>query len=210
MQRRLFLTTILAAISTDGGAHAQMRTASAFAVPRDYAIDGYFGRETVPARLYRTRDAIRYEARSGSVAHTVVARLDRDVAWFTLPSLGLAFQTDISGIGLSPRALAGEGFRESFVARETHSGMAMSKLRLTRTAVDPAFDGFAWIGNEGILWRLQGAGEAQGTPGTFDWRFENATLGTLDPALFEAPPGRVVPVAGDALAAMLRRFGLVR
>ena len=210
MQRRLFLTTILAAISTGGGAHAQMRTASAFAVPRDYAIDGYFGRETVPARLYRTRDAIRYEARSGSVAHTVVARLDRDVAWFTLPSLGLAFQTDISGIGLSPRALAGEGFRESFVARETHSGMAMSKLRLTRTAVDPAFDGFAWIGNEGILWRLQGAGEAQGTPGTFDWRFENATLGTLDPALFEAPPGRVVPVAGDALAAMLRRFGLVR
>jgi len=210
MQRRLFLTTILAAISTDGGAHAQMRTASAFAVPRDYAIDGYFGRETLPARLYRTRDAIRYEARSGSVAHTVVARLDRDVAWFTLPSLGLAFQTDISGIGLSPRALAGEGFRESFVARETHSGMAMSKLRLTRTAVDPAFDGFAWIGNEGILWRLQGAGEAQGTPGTFDWRFENATLGTLDPALFEAPPGRVVPVAGDALAAMLRRFGLVR
>jgi hypothetical protein len=210
MQRRLFLTTILAAISTGGGAHAQMRTASAFAVPRDYAIDGYFGRETLPARLYRTRDAIRYEARSGSVAHTVVARLDRDVAWFTLPSLGLAFQTDISGIGLSPRALAGEGFRESFVARETHSGMAMSKLRLTRTAVDPAFDGFAWVGNEGILWRLQGAGEAQGTPGTFDWRFENATLGTLDPALFEAPPGRVVPVAGDALAAMLRRFGLVR
>lgn len=210
MQRRLFLASIIAAASAAGSAAAQTRAASAFAVPRDYAIDGYFGRETVPARLYRTKTAIRYEARSGSVAHTVVARLDRDIAWFVLPSLGLAFQTDISGIGLSPRALGGEGFREQLVARENISGIAMSKLRLTRTAADPAFDGFAWVGNEGILWRLQGAGEAQGTPGTFDWRFENAVLGTLDPALFEAPPGRVVPVAGDALAAMLRRFGLVR
>jgi hypothetical protein len=210
MQRRLFLASILAMSGAAASATAQGRTASAFAVPRDYAIDGYFGRETVPARLYRSRQAIRYEARSGSVAHTVVARLDRDVAWFVLPSLGLAFQTDMSGIGLNPRALAGEGFREQFVARETHSGIAMSKLRLTRTAVDPAFDGFAWVGNEGILWRLQGAGEAQGTPGTFEWRFENAALGTIDPALFEAPLGRIVPVAGEALAAMLRRFGLVR
>ncbi len=210
MQRRLFLVSILAAASAASSTLAQTRGASAFAVPRDYAIDGYFGREAAPARLFRTQNAIRYEARSGAVAHTVVARLDRDVAWFVLPSLGLAFQTDMSGVGLNPRALAGEGFREQFVARETHSGIAMSKLRLTRTAADPAFDGFAWVGNEGILWRLQGAGEAQGTPGTFDWRFENAALGTLDSALFEAPPGRIVPVAGDALAAMLRRFGLVR
>jgi hypothetical protein len=210
MQRRSFLAAMLCSASATGRASAQGRGVSAFAVPRDYAIDGYFGRETVPARLHRTRTAIRYEARSGGVPHIVVARLDRDVAWLALPSLGLAFQTDISGIGLNPRALAGEGFREQFVARETHAGIATSKLRLTRTAADPAFDGFAWVGNDGILWRLQGAGEAQGAPGTFDWRFENAALGALDPALFEAPPGRVVPVAGDALAAMLRRFGLVR
>jgi hypothetical protein len=26
----------------------------------------------------------------------------------------------------------------------------------------------------------------------------------------EAPPGKIVPVAGEALAAMARRFGLVR
>jgi hypothetical protein len=210
MQRRLFLAAIFCGANAACRAAAQARGVSAFAVPRDYAIDGYFGRETAPARLHRSQTAIRYEARGGGVPHTVVARLDRDVAWLALPSVGLAFQTDISGIGLSPRALGGEGFREQFVARETVSGIAMSKLRLTRTASDPAFDGFAWVGNDGILWRLQGAGESQGTPGTFDWRFENAVLGALDPSLFEAPPGRVVPVAGDALAAMLRRFGLVR
>jgi hypothetical protein len=210
MQRRDFLTAILAATAASTQSLAQGRAPSAFAVPRDYAIDGYFGRDGAPARVFRTRHAIRYEVRNAGVAHQVVARFDRDIAWFQLPSLGLAFQTDLTGLGLSPRALAGEGFREQFVARETHTGIAMSKLRLTRSALDPAFDGFAWVGAEGILWRLQGAGEAQGTPGTFDWRFENAALGPIDPAQFEAPPGRVVPVAGDALASMLRRFGLVR
>lgn len=208
MLRRFFLLSSLAAFATP--AAGQGRAPSAFAVPRDYSIDGYFAREAAPARLYRTRNAIRYEARSGSVEHHVVARLDRDRAWLILPGVGVAFETDLGGLGLAPRALAGQGFSEQLVGRETYSGIAMSKLRLTRTAADPSFDGFAWVDANGILWRLQGAGEARGTPGTFDWRFENATLGPIDPALLDTPPGRVVPVAGDALAAMLRRFGLVR
>lgn len=209
MLRRFFLASAAAALAAP--ANAQSRAPSAFAVPRDYSIDGYFARNaSVPARVYRTRQAIRYEARGGSVEHHVVARLDRDRAWFVLPGLGVAFETDLGGLGLAPQALAGRGFREQLVARETYSGIAMAKLRLTRSALDPAFDGFAWVDADGILWRLQGAGEAQGTPGNFDWRFENATLGPIDAALFETPPGRVVPVAGDALLAMLRRFGLVR
>jgi hypothetical protein len=78
MQRRLFLAAILCGANAAGRAVAQARGVSAFAVPRDYAIDGYFGRETAPARLHRTQTAIRYEARGGGVPHTVVARLDRN------------------------------------------------------------------------------------------------------------------------------------
>jgi hypothetical protein len=208
MLRRFFLVSSLAAFATP--AAAQSRAPSAFAVPRDYSIDGYFARDAAPARVYRTRNAIRYESRGGNVEHHVVARLDRDRAWLILPGLAVGFETDLGGLGLASQALAGQGFSEQLVGRETHSGIAMSKLRLTRQAADPSFDGFAWVDGDGILWRLQGAGEARGTPGTFDWRFENATLGPIDPALFDTPPGRVVPVAGDALAAMLRRFGIVR
>ena len=52
--------------------------------------------------------------------------------------------------------------------------------------------------------------EALGQPGTLDWRFANATVAPVPRDLLDAPPGRIVPVAGEALVAMLRRFGMLR
>lgn len=212
MQRRSLLVSLLALVASP--AFAQGRTVSPFAPQVDYAIDGFFGRpedgkKPEAARIWRTRNAIRYEARGGVERH-VVARLDLDKAWLTLPSLGVSFETDLSGFGLSPAALRGDGFRLRPLGSETAEGQPTTKLRMTRTAADPGFDGFAWVDARGILWRLQGAGEALGQPGTLDWRFANATVGQFARALVEAPAGRTVPVAGEALVAMLRRFGMVR
>lgn len=212
MQRRAFLASLLASAASP--AFGQSRTASPFAPQVEYAIDGYFGRPgdgkpPEAARIWRTRTAIRYEARGG-IERTVVARLDLDKAWLSLPGLGVNFETDLSGFGLSPAALRGDGFKLQTVGSEPVEGQPTTKLRMTRTAADPGFDGFAWVDSRGILWKLLGAGEALGQPGTLDWRFANATVGPVARELVEAPAGRIVPVAGEALVAMLRRFGMVR
>jgi hypothetical protein len=210
MIRREILGSILAMAAAAGRASAQTPAVSAFAVPRDYSIDGYFARDKEPARLYRTRRAIRYQAREAGIEHVVVARFDLDRAWLSLPALGVNFETGLSDFGLSPQALSGQGFVERAMGRETLDGVATTKLRITRTADDPAFDGFAWVDAGGILMRLQGAGDVKGNGGTVDWRFANPNVGPFDSALLEAPAGRIVPVAGDALLALLRRFGLIR
>ncbi|MBI3503905.1 MAG: hypothetical protein HY059_03620 [Proteobacteria bacterium] len=212
MQRRALLVSLLSLSAAP--AVAQGRTPSPFAPQVEYSIDGVFGRvaegkQPEKARIWRTRNAIRYEVREG-IERTVVARLDLDKAWLSLPGLGVNFETDLSGFGLSPGALRGDGFRLRPMGDERVDGQATTKLRMTRTAADPSFDGFGWVDARGILWRLQGAGEALGQPGTLDWRFSNASVGPVARDLLEAPPGRLVPVAGDALVAMLRRFGLVR
>ena len=212
MHRRGFLASLIALSANP--AFAQGRGASPFAPQVEYAIDGVFGRaaegkQPEKARIWRTRNAVRYEVREG-IERTVVARLDLDKAWLSLPGLGVNFETDLSGFGLSPGALRGDGFRLQPVGDERVEGQATTKLRMTRTAADPSFDGFGWVDARGILWRLQGAGEALGQPGTLDWRFSNAAVGPVAATLLEAPPGRIVPVAGEALVAMLRRFGLVR
>lgn len=192
----------------------QARVPSPFAPQVDYRIDGTFsapgeGRKPETARIWRTRDALRYEALAG-FERTVVARLDLDRAWLALPALHATFEMDLSGFGLSPAALRGDGFRLQPLGSERVGGQATTKLRMTRAGSDPAFDGFAWVDSRGILWKLKGAGEALGQPGTLDWSFANAVAGPLPAETFEPPPGKIVPVAGEALAAMLRRFGLVR
>ncbi|MBL8830832.1 MAG: hypothetical protein JNL71_00445 [Rhodospirillales bacterium] len=212
MDRRGFLAAALSLAALP--AFGQARAASPFAPQVEYAIDGYFGRpgegmRPEAARIWRTRDAIRYEAKDG-IERTVVARLDLDRAWLSLPGLGMAFETDLSGFGLSPAALRGDGFTLRAVGSEPVDGRPTTKLRMTRTAADPGFDGFAWVDARGILWKLNGAGEALGQPGTLDWRFSNASVGPVARELVEAPAGRIVPVAGEALVAMLRRFGMVR
>lgn len=212
MQRRGFLASLIALSATP--AFGQGRAASPFAPQVEYAIDGAFGRasegkQPERARIWRTRSAIRYETRD-AFERTVVARLDLDKVWLTLPALGVTFETDLSGFGLSPDALRGGGFRLQPMGDERVEGQTTTKLRMTRTATDPSFDGFGWVDARGILWRLQGAGEALGQPGMLEWRFSNAAIGQIAPALLAAPAGKTVPVAGEALVAMLRRFGLVR
>ncbi|MBI1244463.1 MAG: hypothetical protein GC202_05610 [Alphaproteobacteria bacterium] len=212
MLRRELLAGLSALVAAP--AFGQGRGPSPFAPQVDYRIDGTFsvpgdGKKPETARIWRSRNALRYEALEG-FERTVVARLDLDRAWLALPALHATFETDLSGFGLSPAALRGDGFRLQQVGSERVAGQATTKLRMTRAARDPSFDGFAWVDARGILWKLKGAGEALGQPGTLDWSFANAVVGALPRDTFEPPPGKIVPVAGEALVAMARRFGLVR
>lgn len=190
-------------------ASAQTRP-SLFGPFPDYTAQGRFGRSArAPARLFRTRDALRYHATDG-LEHVVVARLDRDKAWLHVPALRAAFETDLTGVGLPPAALRGRGFRETAVRTATVDGVPATQLRVTREDPALALDALALVDRRGVLWALEGIGSVDGNAGRLDWRFEDVTVGPLDSALFEAPQAQVIPVAGETLLATLRRFGLLR
>ncbi len=191
-------------------AYGQARP-SIFAPQIDYTAIGWFGRDAKrSARIHRTRDAIRYHATDG-IEHVVIARLDRDKAWLVAPALRVAFETDLTGLGLPPAILRGRGFQESPIRATTVDGVPASQLRVKRDAADVALDATALVDWRGVLWRLEGIGTVGGQPGRLDWNFEDVTPGRFDAALFEAPADiRVVPVAGETLLLTLRRFGMIR
>jgi len=184
---------------------------SIFAPQVDYTAIGWFGREAKrSARIHRTRDAIRYHATDG-IEHVVIARLDRDKAWLMAPALRLAFETDLTGLGLPPAILRGRGFQETAIRATSVDGEPASQLRVKRDGADLALDATALVDRRGVLWRLEGTGAVGGQPGRLDWSFEDVTPGRFAASLFEPPDDiRVVPVAGETLLLTLRRFGLIR
>lgn len=184
---------------------------SIFAPQIDYTAIGWFGRDAKrSARIHRTRDAIRYHATDG-IEHVVIAKLDRDKAWLMAPALRMAFETDLTGLGLPPAILRGRGFQESAIRTTSVDGVPASQLRVKRDAADVALDAVALVDRRGVLWRLEGTGTVGGQPGRLDWNFEDVTPGKFEASLFEPPADiRVVPVAGETLLATLRRFGMIR
>jgi hypothetical protein len=176
----------------------------------DYEATGWFDRNArQPARLHRTRNAIRHHASDG-LERVTIARLDLDKAWLHVPALRVAFETDLTGLGLAPAILRGQGFRESVVRNATVDGVPATQLRVQRDGPDVSFDALALVDRRGVLWQLEGTGAVAGNGGRLDWRFEDVRIGAADPALFDAPQAQIVPVAGETLLATLRRFGIVR
>lgn len=190
-------------------AKAQTRP-SLFGPHPDYEALGWFDRAArQPARLHRARNAIRHHATDG-LERVTIARFDLDKAWLHVPALRLAFETDLTGLGLPPALLRGSGFRETPVRTATVDGVPATQLRVQRDGGDVNFDALALVDRRGVLWQLEGSGAIGGNPGRLDWRFEDVRVGAIDPALFEAPQAQMIPVAGETLLATLRRFGLVR
>jgi hypothetical protein len=190
-------------------ANAQARP-SLFGPHPDYEALGWFDRGArQPSRLHRARSAIRHHASDG-IERVTIARLDLDKAWLHVPALRLAFETDLTGLGLPPAILRGGGFRETVVRSATVDGVPATQLRVQREGADVNFDALALVDRRGVLWQLEGTGAIGGNGGRLDWRFEDVKVGSLDPALFEPPQAQIVPVAGDTLLATLRRFGIVR
>jgi hypothetical protein len=190
-------------------ARAQTRP-SLFGPHPDYEALGWFDRNArQPSRLHRARNAIRHHATDG-IERITIARLDLDKAWLHVPALRVAFETDLTGLGLAPAILRGGGFRETAVRTATVDGVPATQLRVQRDGGDVSFDALALIDRRGVLWQLEGTGAVAGNGGRLDWRFEDVRIGAADPSLFEAPQAQMIPVAGETLLATLRRFGLVR
>ncbi|MFM7347122.1 MAG: hypothetical protein ACKO1J_17340 [Tagaea sp.] len=176
----------------------------------DYEALGWFDRGArTPSRLWRKREAIRHHASDG-IERITIARFDLDKAWLHVPALRAAFETDLTGLGLAPAILRGQGFRETALRAATVDGVPATQLRVQRDGTDVNFDALALVDRRGVLWRLEGTGAIGGNGGRLDWRFEDVKIGAADPALFEPPRAQIIPVAGETLLATLRRFGLVR
>jgi hypothetical protein len=201
---------LLAGLAVLAAPAAGQTRPSLFGPRPDYEALGWFSRDArQPSRLYRTQTAIRHHASDG-IERITIARLDLDKAWLHVPALRLAFETDLTGLGLAPSILRGQGFRETPVRQATVDGVPATQLRVVREGEDVSLDALALVDRRGVLWALEGRGAIGGQPGRLDWRFEDVRIGSFAPALFEAPQAQIVPVAGDTLLATLRRFGLVR
>jgi hypothetical protein len=206
IQRR----ALLAGLALFAAPAAGQARPSLFGPHPDYEALGWFDRGArQPSRIHRTRDAVRHHATDG-LERVTVARLDLDKAWLHVPALRVAFETDLTGLGLPPAILRGRGFRETAVRSATVDGVPATQVRVQREEPDVAFDALALVDRRGVLWSLEGTESVAGNGGRLDWRFEDVRVGPADPSLFEAPQAQIVPVACETLLATLRRFGLVR
>jgi hypothetical protein len=163
-------------------------------------------------RIWRTPTALRHEMPEEHV-NTVIARLDRKVAWVLLPEQKLAIELGLENFGLPTELLTGAGVKQTPVGQETIAGMRTTKVHVERPAGQNGngrFDGDVWTTAEGIIMRIVGTGENQGRAGKVNMSFSDVKVGRQDPALFELPADyRRLALKGvdfDSLMAGIEQF----
>ena len=142
-------------------------------------------------RLWRTPLALRHETVDGSRPITVIARLDRKVAWLLVPEQKLAVEMGLDNLGLPGALLSGAGVTQTPLGDEVMAGRRTTRVRVERAATDGTthFSGLVWTTPEGIIMKIAGTGETQGRKGSLDMSFSEVRVGRQDPALFELPDG---------------------
>lgn len=170
------------------------------------------GEKAQHGRLWRTPVALRHEMTDGRQPQTVIARLDRKLAWVLLPEQMLAIEVGLENFGLPVELLAGGGgVTQTPVGQETIAGMRTTKVHVEREAQSgPRFDGYVWTTAEGIIMKLTGTGENNGRQGAVDVSFRDVKIGRQDPSLFELPAGyrrmALVGVDFETLMAGINQF----
>jgi len=164
-------------------------------------------------RVWRTPTALRHETAEEGRSHTVIARIDRKVAWLLVPEQKLAIELGLENFGLPAELLTGQGIKQTPVGQETIAGQRTTKVRVERAANQNGngrFDGHVWTTSEGIIMKVVGSGENQGRSGNVNMSFSDVRVGRQDPALFELPPGyrrlALVGVDFESLMAGLEQF----
>ncbi len=143
-------------------------------------------------RVWRTPTALRHETTGDARGPTVIARLDRKVAWLLVPEQKLAVELALDNFGLPAELLTGDGIRQTPVGQETVAGLRTTKVRVEREPKANAngrFDGHVWTTAEGIIMKVVGSGENQGKRGDVNMSFSDVKIARQDPALFELPAG---------------------
>lgn len=164
-------------------------------------------------RVWRTPTALRHEMVDGARGQTVIARLDRKVAWLLLPEQKLAVELALENFGLPAELLTGNGIKQTPVGQETVAGLRTTKVRVEREPKPNAngrFDGHVWTTAEGIIMKVVGSGENQGKRGDVNMSFSDVKVARQDPALFELPTGyrrlALVGVDFDSLMAGMEQL----
>jgi hypothetical protein len=143
-------------------------------------------------RVWRTPTALRHEMMDEARGNTVIARLDRKVAWLLVPEQKLAIELGLENFGLPAELLTGNGIRQTPVGQETVAGLRTTKVRVEREPkpnLNGRFDGHVWTTAEGIIMKVVGSGENQGRRGDVNMSFSDVRIARQDPALFEVPAG---------------------
>lgn len=164
-------------------------------------------------RVWRTPTALRHEMTGGSRGSTVIARLDRKVAWLLVPEQKLAIELGLENFGLPAELLTGAGLKQTPVGQETIAGQRTTKVLVER-APGPngngSFSGHVWTTAQGIVMRIVGSGANQGRSGNVNIGFSDVKVGQQNPSLFELPAGyRRLALVGldfESLMAGLEQF----
>jgi hypothetical protein len=143
-------------------------------------------------RVWRTPNALRHEMTDDSRGQTLIARLDRKLAWLLIPEQKLAVELALDNFGLPAELLTGTGITQTPVGQETVAGLRTTKVRVQREPKANAngrFDGYVWTTAEGIIMKVVGSGENQGRRGDVNMSFSDVKVARQDPNLFELPTG---------------------
>jgi hypothetical protein len=177
-----------------------------------YSADTVIGSGDHPrtGHLWRTPTALRHDMTDNGQAETIIVQLERKTAWLVLPSLKLALGTDLDGLASLPGAAAVLDAADKLNPVAAGTAM-MDGFRATKYRVqmdDPTagqFDGYVWSTAQGIILKIEGAGEQNGRHGDIHLQFRNIKVGPQDTALFEPPAAyRQVTVPPTAVQAMIK------
>ncbi|HEX9461727.1 MAG TPA: hypothetical protein VGB82_03935 [Alphaproteobacteria bacterium] len=178
----------------------------------EYSADTVIGSGDNPrtGHLSRTPTALRHDIDDHGQTQTVIVRLDKNAAWMVLPALKMALGTDLNGLtqlsGAAGVLGAAEKLKPVAVGSETIEGMRATKYRVQMNDPEAGqFDGFVWSTSQGVVLKIDGAGEQNGRRGTVHIVFRNVQIGRQDAALFEPPAGyKQVTVAPDMISTMMK------
>jgi hypothetical protein len=162
--------------------------------------------ERAAGRLWRTPSALRHEGKQHGRSLTVIARLDRNLCWLVMADPRFAIESDLSALDLPIAVLNGGGdMRQIREGRERANGLDTTRIRVERSAgAGTSFTGHIWATDQGVIARLAGEAVSRGQRGQTLINFRDVQIGSLDPGLFEAPPGvQLVRVKGGDLVALL-------
>jgi hypothetical protein len=163
--------------------------------------------------VWRTPTAVRHEMTGDSRGNTVIARLDRKVAWLLVPEQKLAIELGLENFGLPAELLTGAGVKQTPEGQETIAGQRTTKVRVERAPNqngNGSFSGYVWTTAQGIIMKIVGSGANQGRTGNVNISFSDVKIGQQDPSLFELPAGyrrlALVGVDFESLMAGLEGF----
>jgi hypothetical protein len=177
----------------------------------DYTADTVIGSDHPrTGHLWRTPTALRHDMDESGQTQSIIVRLDQNAAWMVLPALKMALGTDLNGLtqlsGAAGVIGAADKLKPVAVGTETIEGMRTTKYRVQMNDPDAGqFDGFVWSTGQGVVLKIDGAGEQNGRRGAVRIAFKNVKIGRLDAALFDPPSGyRQVTVAPAMISTMMK------